>query len=59
MKKILLLMAFFACFHGIKAQSVTITPSGITPSLSSNFEKLTFEQIQAKTGMENGDAVLE
>ncbi|MCA0365766.1 MAG: hypothetical protein LCH67_17120 [Bacteroidetes bacterium] len=59
MKKVLIIIIFLSIIHDNVAQSITITPSGIMPAQYSKFEKLTFEQIQAKTGMQNGDAIFD
>jgi len=57
MKTIILSIIFIVFTFWVNAQNITITPSGITPVTYTSFEKLTYAQIQAKTGMQNGDTV--
>ncbi len=58
MKKIILSLLFIITLTILQAQNVTVLPSGITPVQASH-QKLTYDQIQAKTDMVIGDLVFD
>lgn len=54
MKRTFLSLFLIFCVKIVQAQSITISPTGITP-VQSAYPRLTFAQIQAKTDMTIGD----
>ncbi|MFN8431591.1 MAG: hypothetical protein U0V04_16545 [Spirosomataceae bacterium] len=55
MKKVLTFTLFFFLKLSLSAQNITITPNGITPASNSSYQRLSYDQIIALTGMQEGD----
>lgn len=59
MRKLYLLLILCCGIFQLRAQQVTITPSGITPAFASLFPKLSYEAIQALPSPQKGDIAID
>ena len=55
MKKVLTFSLLLFIKLSLSAQNITITPNGFTPASNSSYQRLTYDQIVALTGMQEGD----